>query len=48
MAARRAMDSIEEAEAKAEKSIESSCANSLPTLPKGIEKAFGLQCTTSE
>ena len=43
----RAMDSIEEAEAKAENKLESSRTNSLPLLPVGTLKLFRLQWTTS-
>ena len=44
----RAIDSIEEAEAKAENRRESSRTNSLPLLPTGTLKLFNLQWTTSE
>ena len=42
-----AMDSIDEADAKAEYSLESLRTNSLPLLPAGTLKLFNLQCTTS-
>ena len=48
MVALRAIDSIEEAEAKAENRLESSRTNSLPLLPISILKLFNLQWTTSE
>lgn len=48
MAALRAIDSIEEAEAKAKNNRDSSCTKSFPTLPAGTLKLFSLQCTTSE
>ena len=44
----RAIDSIEDAEAKAENKRDNSPTNSCPTLPQGTLKLFILQCTTSE
>ena len=44
----RAIDSIEEAEAKAKNRRDSSCTNSFPALPRGTLKLFNLQWTTSE
>ena len=48
IAALRATDSIEEADAKATNNQNSSCVNSFPALPAGTLKLFILQCTTSE
>ena len=48
IAALRATDSIEEADAKAKNNRENSCVNSFPALPVGILKLFIHQCTTSE
>ena len=48
LAALRAIDSIEEAEAKDKNNRNSSCANSFPALAAGILKLFILQCTISE
>ena len=48
IAALRATDSIEEADAKAKNNRDNSCVNSFPALPVGILKLFIHQCTTSE